>query len=278
MVGTEPVPGGDEGIPPNLTRGSGLSALARDLLDLFLPRGCLGCGDRIPPEAADGLVCARCRTLLRSPPSPRCLRCDVPLGTGHPPEAACLECEPWPAILRVARAAVVMEAPADALVHALKYDGWKSLGGLMGRRMAAVCPPLAGNLLAVPVPTTPKRRRMRGYNQALVLAEAVCRELDLPLLEALYRARGGTQVKAGPRERHQNVKGVFHVVPSARSRIRGRDVILIDDVLTTGATASSAALALGETGARSVHLLTFARALPFGAGERRNLMSRPSRS
>jgi ComF family protein len=246
-----------------------LSTLAGDLLDVFLPRGCLGCGDRIPPESEEGLVCVRCRTLLRPPPAPRCPRCDVPFGTGRPRGSLCLECDSWPGILRTARAAVVMEAPADALVHALKYEGWQSLAGLLGRRMAAVLLPPTGNPVAVPIPTTPERQRLRGYNQARVLAEVVCREVGLPLVDGLYRARGGTQIRAGPRERKRNVEGVFQVVSSSRSRIRGRDVILIDDVLTTGATASSAAMALGEDGVGSVHLLTFARALPFDSGERR---------
>jgi ComF family protein len=162
-----------------------------------------------------------------------------------------------------------MEAPADALVHALKYGGWRPLGELMGRRMAAVCPPVSPDSVVVPVPTTPERRRIRGYNQARVLAEVVARELDRTLFEGLSRAKGGTQVRAGPSDRRKKVEGAFDVVRTTRSRIRGREVILIDDVLTTGATASSAASALGETGAGPVHLLTFARALPFGSGGER---------
>ena len=139
----------------------------------------------------------------------------------------------------------------------------------MGRRMASVTPAVSGDPVAIPVPTTPKRHRVRGYNQARVLADVVSRELNITLLDGLFRAGGRTQVKAGPRERHRNVEGVFQVVSSARSRFRGREVILIDDVLTTGATAVSAAVALGENGASSVHLLTFARALPFRSGEGR---------
>jgi ComF family protein len=162
-----------------------------------------------------------------------------------------------------------METPADALVHALKYEGWRSLGEFMGRRMAAVCRPVSGDPIAVPTPTTPRRRRIRGYNQAEVLADVVARELGIPLVRALDRPKGGTQVRSGPMERRRNVEGSFQVLPSARSRIRGREVILIDDVLTTGATAVSAAGALGEKGARSVRLVTFARALPFGSEGRR---------
>ena len=157
-----------------------------------------------------------------------------------------------------------MEPPADAIVHALKYGGWRSIGEMMGRRMVAVCSPPEGDAVVVPIPTTSRRRRVRGYNQARVLAEVVARELGVAMVEALDRPSGGTQVRLGPRERRSNVQGSFRVIPSSCSRIRGPGVILIDDVLTTGATALSAASALGEKGAKSVHLLTFARALPFG--------------
>jgi len=105
---------------------------------------------------------------------------------------------------------------------------------------------------------------MRGYNQARVLAEVVARHIGAPVANALARPKGGTQVRMGPRERRTNVHGAFRVVPSFISRIEGREVILIDDVLTTGATGVSAASALGEGRPKAIRLLTFARALPFG--------------
>lgn len=139
----------------------------------------------------------------------------------------------------------------------------------MGSRMLRVSTPPEDDSVVIPVPTTPLRRRMRGYNQATILARVVAEGFALPLLEALARPRGDTQVRKGPRDRLSNVRGAFRLHSSARSRIRGREVILIDDVLTTGATAVSAAIALGEGGVRSVRLLTFARALPFGGDSRR---------
>lgn len=246
-----------------------VSVVARDLLELFLPRGCVACGSRIPPEDRDGLVCVRCRTLLRPPPFPRCPRCGAPRGTGAPADAPCLECAEWPDFLLSARSAVVLEPPADALVHAIKYRGWRPLGELMGRRMAACWMDTKGEALVVPVATTPKRRRVRGYNQAQVLAEVVAREQGVSWVDALQRPSGGTQVRSGPRQRRRNVQDSFRVAPECRSRIRGREVILVDDVLTTGSTAVSAATALCAAGAGSVRLLTFARALPVGLDSRR---------
>jgi ComF family protein len=157
-----------------------------------------------------------------------------------------------------------MEPPADGLVHALKYGGWRTLGEVMGERMVQVLPPTLDAPLVVPVPTTLHRKRMRGYNQARVLAEVVAGHIGASVEDALSRPRGETQVRMGPRERSANVRGAFLVLPASASRIEGREVILIDDVLTTGATALSAASRLAEKGPQSVGLLTFARALPFG--------------
>ena len=118
--------------------------------------------------------------------------------------------------------------------------------------------------ILAPIPTTPGRKKKRGYNQARVLAEVVAREWTAPLVDVLERPAGGTQVRSGPAERKLNVQGSFRVTPLSRSQIQGREVILIDDVLTTGATASSAASELGRHGAGSVRLVAFARALPLG--------------
>jgi predicted amidophosphoribosyltransferase len=269
-VGRETSGGRDEGFIAEAEGFLRLPSLGTDLLDLFLPRGCVSCGERIPPEEEVGLVCVRCRTLLRRPPPPRCPRCDVPQGTGREAGAPCLECAHWPDILSWARAAVAMEPPADGLVHALKYGGWRTLGDVMGQRMVKVLPPTLDVPLVVPVPTTLHRKRMRGYNQARVLAEVVAGQIGACLEDALSRPKGGTQVRMGPRERSANVRGAFRVLPDSASRIEGREVILIDDVLTTGATALSAVSALAEAGPRSVGLLTFARALPFGTSQGRD--------
>ena len=240
---------------------------ARDLLDFLLPTACLGCRGPLALERSEELVCARCRTRLREPPWPRCARCDLPLGTGRRDRPSCLECRDWPPLLRASRSAVLMEFPADALVHALKYDGWGGLSELMGDRMAKVPlpddPPLSSPLV-VPVPTTAARERSRGYNQAKLLAAEVAARLGAPLREPLERWKGGsTQVSLRPSERRANVSNAFRIREGWEGGCRGRDVILVDDVLTTGATASAAALALEGEGIPGVTLLTFARALPF---------------
>lgn len=241
----------------------------RELADFFLPAACAGCGERLPTEGASRRICGRCRSRLRPPAPPLCRRCGLPRGTGAGKARECEECRRWPPILLGARSAVILRPPADRLVHALKYGGWRELAGPLGRRMARVrlpAPARDPHAVVVPVPTTRTRRRRRGYNQAAALATVVARELGLPGVRALRRRPGGrTQVALQPVERDRNVRRAFSARGAEASRIRGRAVLLVDDVLTTGATAAAAARALESAGARGVVLLTFARALPYRA-------------
>jgi len=120
-------------------------------------------------------------------------------------------------------------------------------------------------MVVVPIPTTAGRLRSRGYNQALLLARRVSAVLDLPLCEALQRPTARrSQTALTPTERRENVRGTFAAAEPASRRIRSAHVLLIDDVLTTGATASEAAATLAHQGAETVTLLTYARALAAG--------------
>lgn len=238
-------------------------------MEFLLPASCAGCGERIPLERWSERICVRCRSRLRPPPPPRCRRCGLPRGSGAGRGLTCEECREWPSILKGARSAVVLEPPADRLVHALKYGGWRELAGPMGRRMAGVRLPPPGadaETVVVPVPTTRTRRRRRGYNQAGALAAVVAETLERRLIRALRRRSGGrTQVSLQPVERDRNVRRAFSVRPEESAGLRRRTVLLVDDVLTTGATAVAAARALESADVGGVLLLTFARALPYRA-------------
>jgi len=237
----------------------------REILDFLLPTRCLGCDDRLPLDGPAQPVCVTCLARLRPPPWPRCPRCHYPNGTGRL-APTCLACHDWPAALRGARSAVILEDRAGRLVHALKYEGWRELAPLMADRMRDLPLPdaaLAGRAVVVPIPTTSRRRRQRGYNQAALLASAYARGADLQFVEALVRnAGGGSQVSLHPAQRQSNVRGAFSMAPSSSGSISGRQVVLVDDVLTTGATAGEAAATLERAGAEGVSLVTFARALP----------------
>jgi ComF family protein len=242
-------------------------AWASDLLDLLLPAGCVVCGAWIPGGVAGSLVCGRCRSRLPRAPWPRCPRCHHPLGTGRAEAARCRECREWPEALAGARFATLLAPPADALVHALKYEGWAELAAEMGRAMAAELrvgrEAPSHRRVVVPVPTTAARVRARGYNQAELLARSVAAALDLPFVEALVRTRGGpTQVALPPSQRRANVKGAFALRDGQSARVVGAHVVLVDDVLTTGSTAGAAASELARVGASEITLVVFARAMP----------------
>mgnify|MGYP001143048215 CR=1 FL=1 len=157
--------------------------------------------------------------------------------------------------------------PADALVRAFKYQGWQRLAGFMAARMT----PLLAELDAppgcplVPIPSTPGRLRSRGFNPAEQIARALVaglpEQVRPPVHELLLRPRETPrQVGLSPEERRANVRDAF--VPVADlDGVRG-DLVLIDDVFTTGATAVAAAEALAEASDVQVHVLTFARAIP----------------
>jgi predicted amidophosphoribosyltransferase len=172
-----------------------------------------------------------------------------------------------------ARSATLFRGPAAALVHALKYEGWTSLTPFLGERM---CRCLDGRMdrsagsgglvtagAVVPVPSTPKRLRERGFNPARLLAEAVSERLRIPLLDALLRVRDGPrQIGLPPSQRAANVRDVFVPNGAPSGPLLPEHVLLVDDVLTTGATGVEAAKAAASLGARRITLLTFARALP----------------
>jgi ComF family protein len=168
----------------------------------------------------------------------------------------------------------VLGRPSEDLVHALKYEGWSELADLMGDAIADLVSGAAsfgaGRRVVAPVPTTVERVRSRGYNQAALLARRVAQVCRLPLVAPLQRVRAGrSQTRLSPRERAENVRGVFRPVAGDDGDLSGADVLLVDDVLTTGATASEAATALSEMGASTVTLVTYARALATAPGEAR---------
>lgn len=240
-----------------------IQSWATALADFLMPAGCVACRSWIPAVGdARPLVCPSCKMRLRSPSWPRCVRCHHPLGTGRSDSADCLQCLDWPDALTRARSAVVLAPPADGLVHALKYEGWRELGGFMSDAMVEVARDVPADVV-VPVPTTGSRRKKRGYNQAEVLAELVASAIGVQMVQALNRRRGeGSQTSLTPAERRANVRGAFVRGPGLGALLRGADVLLVDDVLTTGATGGEAATALAGAGAGTVTLVTYARALP----------------
>ena len=158
----------------------------------------------------------------------------------------------------------MLAPPADDLVHALKYGGWPELVPLMVSAMTPLSLPSEGErALVAPVPTTARRLRTRGYNQAGLLAECYASARSLALEDLLVRmGESASQTSLHPAERRANVTGAFSLAGGVRAVLEGSHVLLIDDVLTTGATACEAADTLIAAGAARVTLIAYARALP----------------
>ena len=212
-------------------------------------------------------ICQSSRTRSRAPAYPRCTLCGAPHGTGLPEDRVCPEYFDWPPGLVSGRCAVVLTSLANSLAHALKYGGWTGLAEDLADRMVRDVGGSLGldeRVRLVPVPTTPGRLRGRGYNQARKLACGVAARVGGQVVDVLERIQEGvSQVSLARTERRNNVDGVFSLRAGAESWVGGQHLVLVDDVLTTGATACAAATAtaLRDGGAETVQLLAFARAL-----------------
>ena len=163
-----------------------------------------------------------------------------------------------------ARSFGAYEGTLQSLIQRLKYDGYRPLAKPLGRFLAEAARRLEEQSfdLVIPVPLHPRRQRQRGFNQAALLAAEVSKFLNIPSgAKDCVRVRD-TRPQTGLRaaERRKNVAGAFDVPEP--ERVRGRRVLLIDDVLTTGATAHACAQALRKAGARGVWVGTLARAHP----------------
>lgn len=160
-----------------------------------------------------------------------------------------------------ARAVAAFGPLSRELVHALKYRDRLDAATLMGRMMAAAGAALLHEAdVIVPVPLYRTRLWRRRFNQSAALAQVIARASGIPVDCGLLRRVRATRAQVGleARERRRNVRGAFAAAPGAGERIAGRRVVLVDDVVTTGATANACARAMVEAGARQVDLVAFA--------------------
>lgn len=230
------------------------------VFDALFPPVCLVCGDGLSP--GDDPLCPLCRHRLPRVPGPRCRRCGATRQLELPGAAGCAECAGWDGAVRRAVAPCLMEGAAARLVRALKFGGWRAAARPMAAAMVSVArkvaPPDGGVL--VPVPLTRARLRERGFDQAELLARGMASELGWPVRGLLVRRPGGRrQARLGRTERRENVRNRFRMRSDAVPPTR--PVLLVDDVLTTGATASECCRALAEAGADVAGVVTFVRSL-----------------
>src|ERR1700742_4484009 len=234
------------------------SHASRLALDIALPTLCVACRGSVSGEG----VCAKCWAKLSFISPPYCPRLGIPFVYDPGPELLSMEAIANPPAYARARAAVRYDDVARTLVHALKYQDRTDLAPAMGRWMArAGRELLEGADALVPVPLHWRRSFRRRYNQSGALARVVERQTGVRLVsEALRRVRStAQQVGLSRSQRASNVQGAFKVAADRQADIAGRRVILIDDVLTSGATVDACARALLRAKAASVDVLVFAR-------------------
>jgi len=235
-----------------------LSSVRSAVEQLLLPAECLICHGLLNPRDATRIVCPLCRQRWRAVRPPWCERCAQP----EPHFGPCRLCAEWPAPLTSVRSAVWLDAGARQAVHGLKYGGLPRIADALAAPMGRVRSAL------IPIPLARKRLRERGYNQSEQLARALARQWRIPvLLDVLVRTRETpTQTALTPGTRLANVAGAFEG-RNAKCGMRNFafplsnfELILVDDVFTTGATLAEAARALEQAGAKRVLGVTFARA------------------
>jgi len=237
----------------------GLRLVGEFMLDQLYPPLCLNC--EAPIASSDGL-CGACFAKLRPITAPLCPIMGLPFEVSLGPDALSAEAIADPPPFARARAAVIYNEVARTIVSRLKYGDRPELARFCARLMAGAGHELWGaDALLVPVPLHPSRQRQRRYNQSGELAAGIVKltgvAIDMHLVRRVKRTR--QQVGLSHDGRARNVAGAFAVHPDLMARLRGRRVVLVDDVYTTGSTVKAVTRVLLKGGVKQVDVISFAR-------------------
>jgi ComF family protein len=249
-----------------------LRSTGDSIATVLFPADCRICDD---PLAAISRVpvCESCWNNLPEQSGPLCMRCGESLSVsdfGEGCDPVCRPCRLVSPDFQLAVAHGLYTGTMRALLHLLKYDGLEPiatrLGALLATKVAAAAD-LPAEMLVIPVPLYRDKRRERGFNQSELLARAVCAAMrrlrpewkgELAAQTLVRQRATASQAGLTLHERRRNLRGVFSVPEP--EKLRGRDVLLIDDIYTTGATARACSAALKKAGAAGVWVATVARA------------------
>lgn len=227
------------------------------LLDLLFPLQCLNC------QAADTALCESCASLIRSVP-PQCFVCKRtrPANGRLPAGRTCLSCRKKSHIYAYISPFSFQDPIVKRSIYAFKYQRITALSGIFGRMLinhmrhyGCLVP---ANAIGIPIPLSARRKRVRGFNQSELIARELCAYLNLESdTSTLVRVRHtSTQTSLTGQARHKNVENAFAVLRP--EYIRNKQILLIDDVKTTGATLDEAARVLKDAGAGKIWAVTIA--------------------
>ncbi|WP_164116717.1 ComF family protein [Sphingorhabdus sp. Alg239-R122] len=237
--------------------------VVRPVLDIIIPPRCPSCGDMVENDLQ---FCGTCWPQLKFITDPCCSACGRPFDVARDDELLCAPCLARPPKHDGVRAAVVYDELSRQIPLKLKYAGRIGLAKLIARFLGRHMPDDCDNLLLVPVPLHRGRIWRRGFNQAALIAQALhdSHEIDI-LLDSLLRTRATPPLKGmTAQQRRKILQGAIKVNPKYLDDIRGRDIMLIDDVYTSGATTNACVIQLKKAGAQTVTIYCWARVLRDG--------------
>jgi competence protein ComFC len=233
-----------------------MSSLFDNFIDLIFPPRCVICKNK-----SSRIICENClgKAVYLKPPF--CGICGKPWDK-YFEGSLCEDCAREGAPFTLARSVALYDGMLKEAIHKFKFDGKRKLAPYLGKFLVAYLQygdiPIKEIDLVIPVPLSGKRGRQRGYNQSKLLAEEISGQYALTLDSgSLKKIKDVTpQFELSRKERLQNIRGAFRSSP-----IAGKNILLVDDIYTTGATAREAVSALKTAGAKNVYVLTLARAV-----------------
>lgn len=235
-----------------------IASLAKNLVNLVYPLHCAVCQKALDPEA-EAPVCSYCLTLIRRTPEPHCVSCGKPADTTG---CVCDDCLSDPPAFSFARSACIYDGAMKELIHQFKYRGKLSLAVTLSDIMACYLKDndhlIKGVDRIIFVPIGSDRLRKRGFNQSKVIAQHMSEIFAIPLDDCLEKcSHTKSQNELSREDRLANLKGSFRIKKGAS--LQGLTMLMVDDVMTTGATLGECAKVLKSAGAAEIRCITLAR-------------------